>query len=205
MKQLFFLRFSAGKCSSLSIRIYSNFYSIREVILFWIVYGSTHIVVLGILSAYFFYHFNSIVSFQFTTSKGLTCISDPFVEGRLEKSYWIKKICGDIFVIKSLLFLYRYLTGRTCSSVLLKWKRRGAYTASYGSTLRSISGSCKTRTRRSSARTMPILFISRACRADAKATRTLKNCRLYIGKIFVRSKIAIPLSYLFFKEIFRMD
>lgn len=138
MKQLFFLRFSAGKCSSLSIRIYSNFYSIREVILFWIVYGSTHIVVLGILSAYFFYHFNSIVSFQFTTSKGLTCISDPFVQGRLEKSYWIKKICGDIFVIKSLLFLYRYLTGRTCSSVLLKWKRRGAYTASYGSTLQAL-------------------------------------------------------------------
>lgn len=102
----------------------------------------------------------------------------------MEKSYRIKKICGDIFVIKSLLFLYRYLTVRTCSSVLLKRKRRGAYTASYGSTLRSISGSCKRRARRSSARTMPILFISRACRADARATRTLKNCRLYIGKIF---------------------
>lgn len=65
-----------------------------------------------------------------------------------------------------------------------KRKRRGAYTASYGSTLRSISGSRGTRARRSSARTMSVLFISRACRAGAKATRiSKKNCRLYAESV----------------------
>ena len=60
---------------------------------------------------------------MFLVPEGLTCVSDPMVQGRLEKSYRVKKICRDISVIKSLVFLffffsflYRYLTVRGCGS-----------------------------------------------------------------------------------------
>ena len=102
----------------MSLNVYSNFNPVCRII------HDLHIyfVVRGIFFSLLLPS-SSSSSLQFIMSKGLTCTSDPFVQARLEKSYRIKKICGDIFVIKSLhfffFFLYRYLTVRTCSSVLL--------------------------------------------------------------------------------------
>lgn len=94
-----------------------------------------------------------------------------------------------------------------CSSVLLKRKRRGAYTASYGSTLRSIvwllwnTGvqiPLHARCRSSS---------SRVRRADAKATKISKNINVihggnYLWIIFVN---CLPCFILLFLKNITMD